>query len=1073
MLKKIRTIIACVLMVTIISTMGLAGLTATAAESAAAPEVLSVTPSGEELTRVFAGSVTFDSVMDRSTLTGENIKVTDVTNGDAIIVEQKATSAYDNEYVFLCEFEPNTTYKITVGTNVKNSEGTALLEEYVHTFTTGDKIESVAYANPAEAENYTHNSEGRCDGKLSYIYDGKLDKMYYTYSNDGPASRYVAIDLGKKSEISHIYYVPKLNTADWGNSWTSNIKIQAANEDDFSDAVDLAVTPVITDQETHEGLYEWIAVNKDNKLYRYIRIIKDSVRIAAVELGVYNYPSTEIVEAEPVNIGLKKEISYNEALGIYESGNISSINDGIKDSSDYVAFNPSDESGKRAFFRFDLLKPYPISKINFYTGDGSKNDTKNMTVYGSNELCPVEEMDVLYESQDGFEPGKKNTIRLDGESAYRYITFQKSADGIFSVSEVEILSYTDINFNNDWKIANQKSSYRIKLDDVESYEEGKELLMLALGYGKDGYLTSIDTINYVLSEGTNNIDIKNDKAAGTDKVYVTSIDSFDSLKVNFRPTTTPSRVFKTKRTSLSLKGEETAIFLILKSGKSFEGEVTKADILYADIEIADENGKAEFAYDFKETDETGVFEAGIYITHADGTVSFQSHKLYNYSQESFDLMVEDFDEAVTNAEFASVLKKYTETMPYFTLDAIPEMKNAEVSGAVGEDFAKIKDLYLEESGNTAENMTEALKTAYLLYSARTQSDDKVLEKYGEMVKGYNPKKYDDSKVLIMLLRLYENITNGKSFEKVCEDACIYSLMLNADADEMAEIINTYSEYLGIDVSYAEDKNIAITDVIKKLDRENPEQYVGILGETFVELVDEISQQRGKTEQNRVERGTGAGRGGAGGGTAFFPKETNEQTEVSPETASPESSKEFTFADTVNFKWANEAIGDLAEKGIISGVDGINFMPDRAITREEFAKIIYLSFKPERKDGKVSAFEDCLKEAWYYPYTDALFASGIIKGVSETEFGVGTYITRQDAAVILERVASVYGKNMTKGEMTFLDAEKVSVYAQNAVSKLSKSGIITGFADNTFKPASNITRAQAAVMIYRMMQYIGA
>ena len=151
MLKRIKTIIACVLMVTIISTMGLAGLTAAAEESAAAPMVLSVTPSGDEITKAYAGSVVFDSAMDLETLTFENIKVMDVTNGN-VPVEQIKTSAYDTEYVFICEFEPNTTYNITVGTNVKNAEGTALEEEYVHTFSTGDELEDVALANPDSAE---------------------------------------------------------------------------------------------------------------------------------------------------------------------------------------------------------------------------------------------------------------------------------------------------------------------------------------------------------------------------------------------------------------------------------------------------------------------------------------------------------------------------------------------------------------------------------------------------------------------------------------------------------------------------------------------------------------------------------------------------------------------------------------------------------------------------------------------------------------------------------------------------------------------------------------------------------
>lgn len=1073
MLKKIKTIIACVLIVTIISTMGLAGLTAAAEESAAAPTVLSVTPSGEGLTRVCAGSVTFDSVMDRSTLSSENIKVTDATNGGNI-VEQVKTSAYDTEYVFLCEFEPNTTYKITVGTNVKNAEGAALEEEYVHTFTTGDEIESIARANPDEAERYTHNSDGKHDGSLSAVYDGKLDGMYYTYNAEGPASRYVAIDLGKKSELSHISYVPK--KAGWPDSWATNVKIQVATEPDFSDAVDLAITPVFEDLNADSGLIEWIAVPKDDTLYRYVRIIKNTINISAVELAVYNYPSTEIVEIDPVNIGLKKEISYNEYLGIYGSGVKTSVNDGVKTPSSYVAFNPARASeGEMAYFRFDLIKPYPISRINFYTRADSKSDTDNMTIYGSNEICSVDEMDVLYECPKGLELGQKNIIKLDKVGSYRYITFQKVANGHFCVAEVEIMSPTVINYHNDWKISNRASSYRVKLEDVETYEEGQEFLMLAMGYDEDGYLSYLDTVDYVLGKGIDDIDIQKEKPAGTKDVFVTAIDSFDSLKVNFRPKATPVSPFETTRAEISLKGEETAIFTILKNGKTFKDGFAKDDVLYVDMKMADENGKAKFAYDFKDTDATGVYEARTYITHADGTVSIEPYKIYYYTQESFDTMADEFDGADTNTGFEAVLEKYTETTPHFTLDAIPEVKAEKVSASIGEDFARVKDLYLKESGNSPDDVVEALKAAYVLYSAKNQSDSKVLAKYGDKVNGYDAKIHKDEKVLTMLSRLDDKITDSESFEEMCELACITSLMLDAGIGDTAEVIKTYAEKLGINLSDAEEKNVTVTEIAEKLDRKNPEQYIGSFGEVFAEIADEIYKERESAKSDRVDKGYGSSSSGSskGGGGGFYQADVPE-TEDKPITAPQTTvSTNNGFADTKDIEWANEAICVLAENKILSGVDGVNFMPYREITREEFSKMIFLAFNLQRKDGKMSAFADCEKDAWYYPYVDALYSSEIINGISEELFGVGSFITRQDAAAILERVAGYYNKNMSKEDMHYTDTSEIAEYANSAVSKLSKSGIITGFDDGSFKPQSSITRAQAAVMIYRMMQYVGA
>ena len=94
-------------------------------------------------------------------------------------------------------------------------------------------------------------------------------------------------------------------------------------------------------------------------------------------------------------------------------------------------------------------------------------------------------------------------------------------------------------------------------------------------------------------------------------------------------------------------------------------------------------------------------------------------------------------------------------------------------------------------------------------------------------------------------------------------------------------------------------------------------------------------------------------------------------------------------------------------------------------------------------------------------------------MNETEFGVDKPITRQDTAVILYRIIQYSAKsqkviNITK---SFADSEKISDYARNSVLMLAEYGILNGFNDGSFKPQETLNRAQAAVVIYNMLEFM--
>lgn len=220
---------------------------------------------------------------------------------------------------------------------------------------------------------------------------------------------------------------------------------------------------------------------------------------------------------------------------------------------------------------------------------------------------------------------------------------------------------------------------------------------------------------------------------------------------------------------------------------------------------------------------------------------------------------------------------------------------------------------------------------------------------------------------------------------------------------------------------------------------------------------------------------GGGGGGGGGGVSkaptnvspIVPKPTETPTETPEPTAEPQR-PEPGFDDMDGFSWAAEAVDALVKDGIINGKSSGIFAPNDKITREEFVKLITIAFDIESKDS-VNTFSDVPSDAWYAEYINAAYSAGIISGISDTEFGVGTNVTRQDMAVILKRTADY--KQLNSEINTDLpklsDLDSTSVYAIEAVKAMLSSGVMNGSGDKLY-PANNATRAEAAVMMYRFI-----
>lgn len=185
--------------------------------------------------------------------------------------------------------------------------------------------------------------------------------------------------------------------------------------------------------------------------------------------------------------------------------------------------------------------------------------------------------------------------------------------------------------------------------------------------------------------------------------------------------------------------------------------------------------------------------------------------------------------------------------------------------------------------------------------------------------------------------------------------------------------------------------------------------------------------------------------------------------------------ERTFSDIANHK-DRIKIEALYSRNIINGKNEDVFDPDSTMTRAEFAAIVVKSLGLEIIDDK--AFDDVFKTDWFYGFVSTAYKHGIVSGVSEKMFNPNGLITKEEAAVMVSRAASICGIDTAYNSFAsrdilagFTDYKEASSWSYEALAFCYDKGIYSD-EDIEIGPKKNVTRADVAVMLYNLLSLAG-
>ena len=169
-------------------------------------------------------------------------------------------------------------------------------------------------------------------------------------------------------------------------------------------------------------------------------------------------------------------------------------------------------------------------------------------------------------------------------------------------------------------------------------------------------------------------------------------------------------------------------------------------------------------------------------------------------------------------------------------------------------------------------------------------------------------------------------------------------------------------------------------------------------------------------------------------------------------------------------WAEEEIRELAKEGIVKGRSETEYEPEGTVTRAEFAALITraLGLNASLYQGD---FGDVDPNAWYANEVQTIIDAGIMSGDPDGAFRPEDTISRQEMAKVIVNAYLIKTgvSDVTAAEITFSDNDRIADWAKEAVGKAAALGLITGMGDGTFAPNDNMTRAQSAVVIFRLVK----
>jgi hypothetical protein len=165
-------------------------------------------------------------------------------------------------------------------------------------------------------------------------------------------------------------------------------------------------------------------------------------------------------------------------------------------------------------------------------------------------------------------------------------------------------------------------------------------------------------------------------------------------------------------------------------------------------------------------------------------------------------------------------------------------------------------------------------------------------------------------------------------------------------------------------------------------------------------------------------------------------------------------------------WAEAKIKQAVGLGIVNGYTDGTFKPGNTVTRAEFSVMLMNALKPQEAGAKLT-FTDAAKiGTWAQTAVAQAVQAGIINGYEDGSFRPNDKVTRSEVAVMIAKALQL--STTGNGATSFADDKTIPAWSKAAVAALKDLGIVKGTGTNAFNPQVPTTRAEAVIILLNML-----
>jgi len=484
------------------------------------------------------------------------------------------------------------------------------------------------------------------------------------------------------------------------------------------------------------------------------------------------------------------------------------------------------------------------------------------------------------------------------------------------------------------------------------------------------------------------------------------------------------------------------------------------------------------------TDSRGKTEVSFYLDKSGnytieigeaGSEKTEKYELKNYADISYnDDVIKNVNEAISKKDSTSLKSLVEVNYAKLNLDA-------KLYYSLDEE-AKKTAYSLIANGKKIETVAELekqLDTAAFIINTDTLAEGEAKEYFEKNISDTSFAQSGMYKIYNSYMSDAAKRTAISAIQKATYISCEDALEKYTEAVVTIAIQEALGAQTVKDVLYACSDEIEI-DTVKCDKLKNPMNVYQALAGTKFNDIEEIEKAFEDAynvqykKENSNNSFSGGGGGGGGGGVSAPTVIVRDPDTINVESSAANESvkdieEEEVFTDLVGYEWAKNDILSLYKSGVISGKGDRSFAPADNVKREEFVKLLTLALNIYDENAECE-FADVPYDAWYYTYVASAVNIGMVNGIDKSHFGTGSYITRQDVAVMISRAM----ENVSAGEAASVyiaDKNEISEYAMESVTAMYEKKILYGNECGAFMPKNNTTRAEAAVIIGRMLRSI--